>query len=200
MADKNNVYKDYEKIADWFDTHRSRELFEKKYLDTVIAYLHQGALILDLGCGMGEPIAQYFIEQGFELLGVDGSANMIALASERFPSARWMVADMRQLHLDEKFDCIIAWHSLFHLSADDQRKMFPFFAQHLKKYGMLLFTSGDQAGEVWSENGGQNLYHASLSADEYQALLTHYNFEVLIHTIQDESCGGATVWMARLKS
>lgn len=33
---KDNVYKDYEKIADWFDSHRSRELFEKPWLDKEI--------------------------------------------------------------------------------------------------------------------------------------------------------------------
>ena len=80
MADKYNVYKDYEKIADWFDKHRSRELFEKKYLDQVVSYLKPNPKILDLGSGMGEPIAQYFIEQGFKVVGVDGSLQLITLA------------------------------------------------------------------------------------------------------------------------
>ena len=200
MADKNNVYKDYEVIAEWFDEHRSRELFEKPYLDTVISYLKPGAKILDLGCGMGQPIAQYFIEQGFNLVGVDGSEKLIALAQKRFPSATWIVEDMRKINLSQKFDCIVVWHSLFHLPAEDQRKMFKFFADHLNHNGMLLFSSGHEAGEVWSNNGSENLYHASLSADEYTSLLVQYNFEILIHNIEDEYCGGATVWMARLNS
>jgi ubiquinone/menaquinone biosynthesis C-methylase UbiE len=77
MADKNNVYKDYQKIADWFDKNRSREFFEKPYLDKVISYLKPDSKILDLGCGMGEPIAQYFIKLGFQLIGVDGSSKFI---------------------------------------------------------------------------------------------------------------------------
>src|SRR3989339_1878009 len=197
MADKNNVYKDYEIIAEWFDEHRSRELFEKPYLDKVISYLVPGAKILDLGCGMGEPIAQYFIEQGFDLVGIDGSQKLITLAQKRFPSATWIVEDMRHVKLSEKFDCIIAWHSLFHLTADDQRKMFKVIADHLNLNGMLLFTSGHEAGEVWSNNGGENLYHASLSADEYRSLLVQHNFEVLIHNIENKDCGGSTVWMAQ---
>ncbi|OYW79598.1 MAG: hypothetical protein B7Z27_05245, partial [Sphingobacteriia bacterium 32-37-4] len=191
MADKNNVYKDYEVIADWFDKHRSRDFFEKPYLDKVISYLKPDTTILDLGCGMGEPIAQYFIEQGFDLTGIDGSKNLIKLAQKRFPSATWIVDDMRKINLSldyvssftevaadkktttgtQKFDCVIVWHSLFHLPADDQRKMFKIFADHLNQQGMLLFTSGHEAGEVWSNNGGENLYHASLSAEEYEKLL-----------------------------
>ena len=199
MADKNNVYKDYEVIAEWFDEHRSRELFEKPYLDTVISYLKPGAKILDLGCGMGQPIAQYFIEQGFNLVGVDGSEKLIALAQKRFPSATWIVEDMRKINLSQKFDCIVVWHSLFHLPAEDQRKMFKFFADHLHQGGMLLFTSGHEAGEVWSNNGGENLYHASLSVDESKSLLAQYNFKVLMYNVEDPNCGDATVCMAQLQ-
>ena len=200
MADNNNVYKDYEVIAEWFDEHRSRELFEKPYLDTVISYLKPGAKILDLGCGMGQPIAQYFIEQGFNLVGVDGSEKLITLAQNRFPSATWIVEDMRNINLLQKFDCIIAWHSCIHLSADDQRKMFQIFADHLNPNGMLLFTSGHEAGEVWSNNGGENLYHASLSVDESKSLLAQYNFKVLMYNVEYPNCGDATVWIVRLES
>lgn len=199
MSDKNFVYKDYEKIADWFDTHRSRDFFEKPYLDKVISYLQPGAKILDLGCGMGQPIAQYFIAQGFDLVGIDGSSKLVALAQQRFPSAIWIVEDMRHISLLQKFDCIIVWHSLFHLPVDDQSKMFQIFADHLNQNGILLFTSGHERGQVWSDNGGVNLYHASLSADEYKKLLNQYGFELLLHVVQDEVCGDATVWMAKLR-
>jgi 2-polyprenyl-3-methyl-5-hydroxy-6-metoxy-1,4-benzoquinol methylase len=199
MADKNNVYKDYEKIADWFDQHRAREFFEKPYLDTVISHFKPNAKILDLGCGMGEPIAQYLIAQEYDVVGVDGSAKLIHLAQQRYPQARWIVQDMREIRLNQKFNAIIMWHSLFHLSVEDQKKMFLIIADHLHHDGILLFTSGDQAGEVWSNNGGVDLYHASLSVAEYSAVLEQNNFEVLLHNVQDPNCGDATVWMARLR-
>ena len=49
----------YDRISTWFDEHRSRDLFEKKYLDLVINELNGAGSVLDLGCGIGEPIAQY---------------------------------------------------------------------------------------------------------------------------------------------
>ena len=197
MRNKDKVYESYDKIADWFDENRSRELFEKPYLDKAIAYLKPGAKILDLGCGMGEPIAGYFIDQGFELTGVDGSQKLINLAKSRLKNSVFMVADMRGIALKQKYDCIIAWHSFFHLSQDDQRAMFKVFEEHINPGGILLFTSGPDAGEVWGNNGGEDLYHASLSTAEYQSLLKQHHFEVMTHSIEDEACGDATIWMAR---
>ncbi len=197
MADKNNVYNDYDLIANWFDEHRSREFFEKPYLDRLILYLAPHAKILDLGCGMGQPIAQYCIEQGFEVVGVDGSLQLIARARQRFPQATWIVHDMRNINLNQKFDAIILWHSLFHLPVKDQSAMFSIFKEHLNDRGMLLFTTGHDVGEVWSNNGGQELYHASQSEKGYKQLLQEHGFKVLVHNVQDALCGEATVWMAQ---
>ncbi|KTD61984.1 class I SAM-dependent DNA methyltransferase [Legionella spiritensis] len=194
---KNEVYQRYDAIVRWFDEHRSRELFERKYLDQVIAEIIHGGKILDLGCGMGEPIGQYFIQKGFRLTGVDGSGKMIALARQRFPNERFIIEDMRYFVLDERFDAIIAWHSFFHLPAEDQRQMFETFARHLKPGGVLLFTSGPSEGESLSDNGGQQIYHASLSEQEYQYLLVLHHFEIITHTVADPECGGATVWLAK---
>lgn len=196
MTNKSHIYKSYENIADWFDEHRSRELFEKPYLDMVITRLKPGAKILDLGCGMGEPIANYFIQMGFRVTGVDGSQKLIALAKSRFPTARFFIADMREINLAEKFDCILAWHSFFHLPPHDQHAMFKRFEEHIMPGGMLLFTTGPAAAEEWCDNGGEDLYHASLDPFEYKELLVAHHFELITHKINDLSCGGATVWMA----
>lgn len=199
MTKKNNVYESYEKIADWFDAHRSRTLFEKPYLDMAIAYLNPHAKILDLGCGMGEPIAKYLDDKGFQVIGIDGSQKLIDMARRRVPNATFLIGDMREIELEQTFDCIIAWHSFFHLSQDDQRAMFPLFEKHINPGGILIFTSGPDAGEVWSDNGGENLYHASLSTEEYNMLLAAYHFEVITHVIEDEQCGDATIWIAQYR-
>ncbi len=191
------VYLSYDKISTWFDEHRSRELFEKPYLDLAITYLKPDSKILDLGCGMGEPIAKYFIDKGYQLTGIDGSIKLIDLAKSRFPKGEFMVGDMREVHLNERFDLILAWHSFFHLSKEDQREMFKIFAEHIAPGGILMFTSGPSEGEVWSDNGGEMLYHASLDQEEYKKLLKEYGFEIIKYTIEDKDCGGATVWVAR---
>ena len=109
MKINDKVYESYEKIAEWYDKHRSRDLFEKPYLDIAISHLKPGAKVLDLGCGMGEPITKYFIDNGFLITGIDGSQKQIDLAKSRFPESVFIVKDMRNIVLGEKFDCIIAW-------------------------------------------------------------------------------------------
>ena len=191
------VYESYDKMFNWFDEHRSRDLFEKPYLDLAISYLKPEAKILDLGCGMGEPIGKYFIDKGYQLTGIDGSSKLIDLARARFPKSRFIIGDMREVNLNEKFDLVIAWNSFFHLSKDNQRLMFKIFEDHINPGGILMFTGGPSDGEILSDNGEEMLYHASLDPEEYKKLLAEHHFEIIKYALNDEECGGACVWVAR---
>lgn len=197
---KNSITESYNKISEWFDEHRSRELFEKKWLDKALSYIKPGGEILDLGCGMGEPLAQYFLEQGYKVTGIDGSSKLIEKAKKRLPKGNFLLGDMRETDLDKKFDMMIAWNSFFHLSAADQRAMFSVFKKHLKLQGVLLFTSGSKEGEVWSDNDGEDLYHSSLSSSEYKQILKRYGFELLEYKLQDKDCNGHSIWLMQLTS
>lgn len=71
------------------------------------------------------------------------------------------------------------------------------FNKYLKSGGVLAFTSGIEHGECWSNNGGQELFHASLSSDEYEALLSKNSLKVVVHNVEDPECGDATIWVAQ---
>ena len=165
----------------------------------MIEALPPGAAILYLGCGTGDPILRHLLERGCAVTGVDASPAMLAIARTRFPGTRLIESDMRTLALDRKFDAVIAWHSLFHLPPADQRAMFATFARLLHPHGIVMFTSGSRQGETWSDNGGAMLYHASLDSADYRCLLEDHGFQVLQHAVDDAACGGATVWIARLR-
>jgi trans-aconitate methyltransferase len=187
----------YEENADAWDRMRGRDLFERPWLDRFAAALPPGGTILDIGCGMAEPIARYFIESGFRLTGFDSSPALIALCRARFPGHEWIVGDMRALNLGCRFDGLLAWHSSFHLSPDDQRGLYPRFAAHARPGGHLMFTSGDAEGVRIGEWLGEPLYHASLAPAEYRRLLEENGFEVVEQRPRDPECGEATVWLAR---
>jgi SAM-dependent methyltransferase len=189
----------YEDTAADFDEARSRELLERPWLDRFAASLPPGGSVLDIGCGMAEPMAAYLIGLGFQVTGIDSSPAMIALCRARFPEAEWIVGDMRGLELNRRFDGLLAWHSSFHLAPADQRALFPRFAAHLDPGGVLMFTGGDEAGERIGEWMGEPLYHASLAPKEYEALLDAKGFSVLDYRPRDPECGGATVWLAQIK-
>ena len=189
----------YDETADAWDEVRSRGLSppEIPHLDAFAAALPNSASVLDIGCGGGEPVAARLVARGLAVTGVDSSPNLIALARRRFPAAEWHVADMRHLALGRRFDPVLAWHSFFHLTADDQRAMFPVFAAHAAPGALLMFTSGTEAGEAIGEWQGEPLYHASLSPDDYRALLAAHGFKVLSYSPGDPPGIGPTVWLAK---
>lgn len=187
----------YNTSAHWFLENRTRTLLEKKYLEQVVQNIPRYGSVLDLGCGTGRPIAEYFIGKGYEVTGVDAAEEMIELCLGLSGLARWLVRDMRTLNLDQSFDALVAWDSFFHLTPDEQRAMFPLFKKHINPKGVLVFTSGPEAGEVYGEVNGFKIYHSSLSTEEYRALLTENSFSVLEHQVEDVSCGGHTVWVAQ---
>lgn len=192
-----NILSLYERHASAFATLRSRTLFEKKWLDKFSHYLPQGGTLLDMGCGNGQPIADYFIQQGFIHTGVDGAAAMISRAKQSFPKQRWLHQDMRELALGETFDGLLAWDSFFHLNQDDQRAMFPIFAAHSHAGSALMFTSGTNNGIAMGEFEGEPLFHASLAPDEYRALLDHNHFDVKEVVFEDPECAGHSIWLCQ---
>jgi cyclopropane fatty-acyl-phospholipid synthase-like methyltransferase len=187
----------YEENAAAWDRQRGRDLFEKPQLDRFADLLPEGGSILDLGCGMGEPIGHYLIGRGFALTGVDSSPSLIDLCRERFPDHEWIAADMRGLALGRRFDAILAWHSFFHLSPEDQEAMFPVFAAHAAPGAILMFTSGVTRGQSIGEWRNEPLYHGSLDPDEYRALLAENGFSALDYRPRDAEIGHATIWVAR---
>ncbi|MGX9393215.1 class I SAM-dependent DNA methyltransferase [Nitrobacteraceae bacterium UC4446_H13] len=187
----------YERHARTFDRERGKNLFERRWLDRFRAVAGAGASILDIGCGSGEPIARYFIAAGHDVTGVDSSETMIALCRERFPAQSWVVADMRDLNLDRRFNGILAWDSFFHLTQDEQKAMFTVFAEHVASGGALMFTSGPRAGEAIGSYQGEALYHASLAPEDYERLLAAHGFDVIDHVAEDATCGCHTIWLAR---
>src|SRR5262249_33432104 len=155
----------------------------------------------DLGCGGGAPVARLLVEHGMHVTGVDASPEMIALARDRMPGQEWIVADMRHLALNRRFDGILAWDSYFHLSHGAHVAMFPVFDAHAGDDTVLMFNTGPEHGEATSmfTFKDEQLYHASLAPAEYRALLDRSGFEVVHHIANDVGSGGRTAWLCRRK-
>jgi SAM-dependent methyltransferase len=187
----------YQRHAAAFDAQRGRGLMERAWLDRFTALIPPGGAVLDLGCGMGEPIAAHLIAAGFRVTGVDSAPSLLALCRARFPLQDWVLADMRGLDLGRRFDGLLAWDSFFHLDHADQRAMFPVFARHAAPGAALMFTSGPSEGVALGCFEGEALHHASLSPGEYRGLLAAHGFAVVAHRAEDPECGGHTIWLAR---
>jgi SAM-dependent methyltransferase len=198
-SEANNVIGLYERHAKSWDGDRGRHLFEKPWLDQFLKLVPPGGSVLDIGCGSAEPIDRFLIEQGYEVTGADSSPSLIDICKRRFPLQEWIVADMRELCLDARFNGIIAWDSFFHLCPEDQRRMFPLFRKHSFPNAALLFTSGPAGGESIGEYRGEPLYHGSLDGAEYRELLDQNGFGIVSHVVEDIACGHHTVWLTQLR-
>lgn len=186
----------YDRHASLWDASRGRSLFEAGWLTRFLTRVPARGTILDIGCGAGEPIASHMVGRGFQVTGIDSSPSLIAMCRDRLPDQDWQVADMRLLALGATFDGLVAWDSFFHLTAEDQRAMFPVFRAHARPGAALMFTSGPAHGEAIGSFGGEALYHASLDPEEYTALLAANGFVPVDFVREDPDCGGHTVWLA----
>lgn len=198
-----NIIQIYKKHGRAWTELRGDFLYEQAWLDRFLSIIPKHSKILDLGCGSGVPIARYLIENSCSIVGVDASDTMLEMAKQNFPEQTWIQADMRDIELDlklnqkldQKFQAILAWDSFFHLTQEDQRKMFEQFSKFTEHGAALMFTSGPEHGEVVGNLFGNALYHASLSANEYRELLNQYGFEVVKMIVEDVECAGHTVWL-----
>lgn len=182
----------YNRHAADYDADRARSTpgLERRWLDRFLAFVEPGGKILDLGCSVGRPIAEYMMACGLRIIGVDSSPAMIRICTRRFPDADWIVADMRTLPLSGTIAGIIACDSFLHLTAEDQRDMFGVFAKHAGRGTALMFTSGPNFGEAIGEYHGEPLYHACLAPEEYRALTRSARFDVVAHIVNDPSAAG----------
>lgn len=95
--------------------------------------------ILELGCGTGRH-AMLLAQEGFEVLGVERSAQMAAKA-QKAPEFDCVTGDIRDISLRRVFDAVVA---LFHVmsyqtATSDLRQVFETARRHLKSGGHFFF-------------------------------------------------------------
>ena len=198
-----DVISAYDREGPAWAATRDRRLIERPWLDRALALAPRTIgrrRVLDLGCGAGRPIAEYLLDRGCAVTGVDASRAMIDLFAQVVPGATALHADMRALRLSERFDLVLAWDSFFHLGADDQRGMFPVFAAHAEPGGVLLLNTGPKAGNTVGRILAEPVFHASLDPHEYRTLLDEAGFDALGFWPEEEEAGGRTVWLARSRA
>ena len=103
-----------------------------------------GDRILDLGCGSGRD-SKYFLERGYEVVPVDGSAAMCIAASEylHIPVRQMLFSELK---FKNEFDGIWACASLLHVPKTQIRDIMAKVERALKPDGVLYasFKYGEE--------------------------------------------------------
>lgn len=92
--------------------------------------------ILDIGCGTGY-LEQYLRPETNRIKGIDISSGMLKIARKKFPSVRYVKADVFQTDINEKYDLIVENAFLHHLK--DYYTVINRVSSHLSPKGCVFF-------------------------------------------------------------
>lgn len=102
--------------------------------------LSNGARVLDVGCGTGVPFAQFLVEKGYQVVGIDISSRMVQLAKKNVPQATFRELSMTDLDYEEEFDGIVASYSMLLLDPSRFKIVAKKIANSLKKRGIFYLS------------------------------------------------------------
>ena len=137
-------------------------MIQKKF----ISYITKGGKILDLGCGSGRD-SLFFKELGFDVIAVDGSAEMCIQAEKNIGQPVVNMA-FDQLDYDAEFDGIWACASLLHVPSSEIKDVIAKIERALKNGGYFYFSVkyGDYEGER------EGRYYTDYTEESVDALFT----------------------------
>ena len=174
---------------DWKGTGISQDTTLSWYRDNAIQYaeetrnslvldalweflsrMKEGGTILDYGSGSGRDSA-YFINKGFSVDSLDGSAEMKAQA-ERLFGIKVKLASFLSLEEKDKYDGIWAQASILHLEEHDLRVALTLIERALKRDGVFYssFRKGEEDGYEkgrWFTNMTERRFLSFLPASLY---------------------------------
>ena len=108
----------------------------------VDAMLPRGSRVLDAGCGPGR-VGGHLARAGHDVVGVDVDPVLIAAAEEDHPGPRWLVGDLAELHLPDRFDAIVcAGNVVTFLAPSTRVEVLRRFRAHLADGGRAVVGFG----------------------------------------------------------
>lgn len=111
-----------------------------EYYAKAVAGITDGKRLLDMGCGTGN-LTVRLKKAGFDVVGLDGSSEMLSMAAAKDPEILWVCQDMTKANLGEEFDAVISTlDSINHLGSKDEiERCFRRVNKNLKTGGAFAF-------------------------------------------------------------
>lgn len=194
---------------DWKGTGISQDTTLSWYRDNAIQYaeetrnslvldalweflsrMKEGGTILDYGSGSGRDSA-YFLDKGFSVDSLDGSAEMKAQA-ERLFGIKVKLASFLSLEEKEKYDGIWAQASILHLEEHDLRVALTLIERALKRDG--VFYSSFRKGEGDGYENGR--WYTNMTERRFLSFLPASLYVEKIWESQDVRPGVSRTWLS----
>ncbi len=135
--------KSYNAFARFYDCLTENVDYEVRsdYISNFFSeYGNAGKNVLDLACGTGS-FSKKLNDMGYNVTGLDLSADMLTVAKSKAPEISFINADMTDFSFNEKFDyCICMLDSINHLTDyEDVKKCFDCVYNCLSDNGIFIF-------------------------------------------------------------
>lgn len=155
-----------------------------------LSRMKEGGTILDYGSGSGRDSA-YFINKGFSVDSLDGSAEMKAQA-ERLFGIKVKLASFLSLEEKDKYDGIWAQASILHLEEHDLRVALTLIERALKRDG--VFYSSFRKGEGDGYENGR--WYTNMTERRFLSFLPAKLYVEKIWESQDVRPGVSRTWLS----
>ena len=150
----NDVRGSYNRVARAYAEHIGDELahkpLDRALLGCLVEMVSDRGPIADIGCGPGH-VARYLHDRGAEVIGIDLSDGMVALAAREQPGIAFRQGSMLALDLpDGVLGGLIAFYSIIHLTPNELPRGLAEFYRVLRPGGVALiaFHRGDERRRI----------------------------------------------------
>lgn len=190
------MYDDYDDFAAAYNRHWG--LFAsavRPVLDRLaLTELENGATVVDLCCGTGQ-LANSLSDR-FDVIGIDGSASMIAFARNNAPKATFVVADARQFNPVVSADAVVStFDSLNHvMSIGELEAVFRNVRATLGDDGVFVFDLNMEQGyeERWSSGSFETGHDAVEVVSSWDAARGIAKAAITVATAHDDGSTSST--------
>ncbi len=183
--------------------------------DWVSRYLPDAFSLLELGCGTGSILKR--LTSVPSLTGLDLSPEMLAVAQEKVPGARFIEGDMKAFSLRETFDVVICvFDTMNHLlSFGDWQSMFDVVHDHLAEAGLFIFDVntlgelrrlGEEPPWVYDFDRGVAIIDVTFAEDGMSEGLSEWDIRIFEHAgdghyeLHHEQIGEFAVPLSQIKA
>lgn len=136
--------------------------------------------VLDAGCGVGKPTSEFLAKRDFDVTGVDISKNMVDLAKENVPAAKFYQRNIVSLDFPANaFDGIMCVYTLWHIPRKHHPTIIQNFHRMLKDEGILALNTGVYESEGVSEFFGEPMLWSTNDPKKTLAIVKDLGFEVI---------------------
>ena len=192
--DTNLTQDFFDRIGKRYESAYSHDKGLIAFINAAIQELPAGSMVLDVGCGTGNPVSSMLAASGLRVLGIDRSKVMIDLCRVQVPNASFEQVDMLSYDPPSRFDAIFPILSLFALSRQQMTDLLLKFSQWLRPQGKLYIaivaaeddpnaashydSDGLYAGGINNEFMGETVKIALLSKEGWRVFLEQAGFRI----------------------